>query len=77
MHGAARRVDEVADARRDPLVSEQKAAFALEDVERLVLAAVDVGGGPPPGATIASIAMYAPPVSAPVTRNRYTSPGPR
>src|SRR5919197_3488186 len=35
------------------------------------------GGGPPPGGTIASIAKYAPPVSAPVTRNRYRSPGPR
>src|SRR5690242_12531731 len=35
------------------------------------------GGGPPPGGTIASIAKYAPPDSAPVTRNRYRSPGPR
>src|SRR5688500_7065852 len=35
------------------------------------------GGGPPPGGTIASIAKYAPPVSSPVTRKRYASPGPQ
>src|SRR3712207_4147235 len=34
-------------------------------------------GGPPPGGTYASIAKYAPPLSSPVTRKRYVSPGPR
>jgi hypothetical protein len=70
VHGAARHVDEVADACRDPLVSEQKAAFALEDVEGLVLVAVDVRRRTAAGRDDRLIAKYAPPVSAPVTRNR-------
>jgi hypothetical protein len=42
VHGVARDVDEIADAGGDQLVAEQELGFALDDVERLVLAAVDV-----------------------------------
>jgi hypothetical protein len=41
---AARDVDEVADAAGDRLVAEQEVALPFDDVERLVLVAVDVRG---------------------------------
>src|SRR5262249_52125833 len=48
--------------------------LAFEDVEALLLPAVDVRGRPPPGETTASNRAYFPPVSSPVARKRYASP---
>src|SRR5215208_117237 len=43
VHRPTRHIDEVADARGDPFLAEEDAALALDDVERLVLVAMDVG----------------------------------
>jgi hypothetical protein len=70
VHGSAPDVDEVAGAARDNLFAEQELDLALNDVERLVLVAVDVRRRAAAGRHNASIAKYAPPDSSPVTRNR-------
>ena len=56
VHGAAGDVDEVARAGDDRLLAEEELDLTLEQVEGLVLARVDVRGGPPPDGTSASIA---------------------
>jgi hypothetical protein len=65
-----RHICEHSGAGNDPLVADLERYLAFEDVEALFFPAVDVGGGPPPGGTMASHWAYLPLVSSPVARKR-------
>ena len=71
-----RQEDRVAGAGLDPIVLDPEATSALQDVQELVLALVDVRRVSPPCGTRPSIAKNAPPDCSPETRNVSMSPGP-
>jgi hypothetical protein len=56
------------------LVADPDLEGAVEDVEELVLAGVDVGRGPPPGAVRFSKSKRLPPVLSPVALKVIVSP---